>query len=131
MDSGSLWLAFLVGYLFSIAVETPVLVVGLSPRHSMGRRLFAGVWLTACSYPIVFLVLPVLFESRSVYLAVAETFAPVCECALFWLAFGEKDPDGKGSLRRDFAVIVLANLASFGLGEVLLGPICSHILGTI
>jgi hypothetical protein len=51
-------------------------------------------------------------QSRSVFLLVAETFAPVAECVLFWLAFG------KDATWRDFAVIVIANLASFGLGEV-------------
>jgi len=52
-------------------------------------------------------------RSRALFLLVAEVFAPVAECVLFWLAFGE------GSIKRDFAVIVLANLASFGIGELL------------
>jgi hypothetical protein len=42
-------------------------------------RLFAGAWLTACTYPVVWLVLPPLFEERSLYLLAAETFAPVAE----------------------------------------------------
>jgi len=46
------------------------------------------------------------------FLLVAETFAPVAECALFWMAFG------KESTWRDFVVIVIANLASFVAGEV-------------
>jgi hypothetical protein len=125
MGTSSLWAAFLIGYLFSIAVEAPVLLLGLSARHSWRRRLFAGVWLTACSYPVVFLVLPAFFVSRARYLVVAETFAPVSECALFWLAFGQGEPAGKAPLGRDFAVIVLANLASFGLGEILLPVIAA------
>ena len=116
-----LWLFLPVGYLFTIAIETPVLLVGLSSRHSLRRRLFAGVWLTACTYPIVVLFLPPLFEnaSRATYLAVAETFAPAAECALFWLAFGDRHELGRRSMWRDFATIVVANLASFVGGEIM------------
>jgi hypothetical protein len=116
-----LWEFLPVGYLFSIAVETPVLLVGLSRRHSLGRRLFAGVWLTACTYPIVILVMPQLIDpgrDRWLYLLVAETFAPVAECALFWLAFGSRQEAFRPSMWRDLAAITLANLASFGLGEL-------------
>ncbi|HST51903.1 MAG TPA: hypothetical protein VLJ61_07825 [Pyrinomonadaceae bacterium] len=115
-----LWLFLPFGYLFSVAIETPVLVFGLSPRHTLRQRLFAGLWLTACTYPIVVLVLPALFEgtSRAAYLVVAETFAPAAECALFWLAFGERSELVRRSMWRDFAAIVAANLASFAAGEV-------------
>ncbi len=120
MSSVDLWHFFPLGYLLTILIETPVLLVGLSPRHPWRRRLFAGVWLTACTYPIVTLVLPLLFvdRSRTAFLLVAETFAPVAECILFWLAFGERAEFGKRSMWRDWGVIVLANLASFLIGEV-------------
>lgn len=90
--------------------------------HSWTRRLFASVWLTACTYPIVILVLPLCLDSvahRGVYLAVAETFAPVAECGLFWAAFGTRQESGRWSMWRDFLVITLANLASFGSGELM------------
>jgi hypothetical protein len=123
MDSTSyLWTFMPLGYLISILIETPVLVVGLSKYHSMGRRLFAGVWLTACTYPIVVLVLYLMLQADknpTLYLAVAETFAPVAECALFWIAFGDAKEWGKRSMWRDFGTITVANLASFGIGEVL------------
>ena len=124
MTPGELWFFLPFGYLFSILIETPILLIGLSPRHPLGRRLFAGVWLTACTYPIVVLVLPLLFnlvEHRSLYLAVAETFAPLAECALFWAAFGTRAEWGRWSMWRDFLVITLANLASFGSGELIQG----------
>lgn len=83
-----------------------------------GRRLFAGLWLNACTYPVMVLVLPPLFgDSRALYLLAAETFAPVAECALFWLAFGSRAEWFRASMWRDFAAITLANLASFGIGE--------------
>jgi hypothetical protein len=121
MSPSELWHFFPFGYLFSILIETPVLLIGLSRRHPIGRRLAAGIWLTACTYPIVVLVLPLAFtnSSRAIYLVVAEVFAPVAECILFWLAYGESEQAGKGSMWRDFGAIVLANLASFTGGEIL------------
>ena len=116
-----LWLFLPLGYLFTVAVEIPVLILGLSRALSFRQRLFAGLWLTACTYPIVILVLPLLFSSqpRSLYLLVAETFAPVAECALFWLAFRRKIESSLKTTLRNFAVIVLANLLSFMGGELL------------
>jgi hypothetical protein len=119
MSPNDLWHFLPFGYLLSILIETPILLVGLSSRHSWKRRLLAGVWLTACTYPIVTLVLPLIMAnySRVLYLVVAETFAPVAECLLFWLAFRRNEPID-GSIWRDFAAIVLANLASCLVGEV-------------
>jgi hypothetical protein len=120
MNTGDLWLFLPVGYLVTVAVETPVLFLLLSPRHPARRRLFAGLWLTACTYPVVVLVLPVLFAgvSRAASLAVAETFAPAAECALFWLAFGEEGSLARRSTWRDFAAVTAANVLSFLAGEV-------------
>lgn len=111
------WVFLVVGYLVTIAIETPVLLIGLSQEHTIERRLAAGAWLTACTYPVVVIVLPAFFDVRDervTYLAIAETFAPVAECLLFWAAFAP--------LRhrwRDLAVVTAANLASFGVGELL------------
>jgi hypothetical protein len=131
MTPEELW-AWMPGhYLITIAIETPILLVGLSARHSWKVRLFCGVWLTACTYPIVVLVLPLVFgltpevfakatendSPRLLYLIVAETFAPVAECALFWMAFGKRELVGTRSMWQDLLVIVAANLASFGFGE--------------
>jgi hypothetical protein len=43
----------------------------------------------------------------------------VAECFLFWLAFGARYEAGKSSMWRDFIAIIVANLASFGIGEVM------------
>jgi len=121
MSPSELWRFLPFGYLLTILIETPILIAGLSPRHPLKRRLLAGVWLTACTYPIVVLVLPLFFadSSRAAYLTVAEVFAPVAECVLFWLAYGDSKELGKASMWRDFAAIIVANLASFLGGEVL------------
>lgn len=113
MSPYELWRFLPIGYLLTIAIETPILYFGLSAHHPKKRRLLSGLWLTACTYPIVTLVLPLLLVnySRAFYLSIAETFAPVAECLLFWLAFG------KEAKWRDYIVIVIANLASFLVGE--------------
>ena len=121
MSPSELWRFLPIGYVFTILIETPILLIGLSRRHSIKRRLFAGVWLTACTYPIVVLVMyPLLVNgSRVIYLVIAETFAPVAECILFWLAYGKAEELGKRSMWQDFITIVAANLASFIGGELL------------
>src|SRR5262245_20191853 len=105
------WTFLIVGYCISVAVETPILMLGLLPEHPLRRRFLAGLWLTACTYPIVIIVLPDLLFSDAaytaaaewlavsradeqvhallvvVYTAMAETFAPLAECALFLAAF--------------------------------------------
>ena len=118
MVTEDLWRFLPLGYLFTVAVETPVLVLLLSARHPLKRRLFAGLWLTACTYPVVVLVLPTLFagSARALYLGFAETFAPAAECALFYFAFNVGEVR---STWRDFAAITTANLLSFLAGEVL------------
>jgi hypothetical protein len=108
------------GYSLAVAVEASVLLGGLSPLHPWRHRLFAGLWLTACTYPIVMLVLPsLLYEphQRWLYVTVAEGFAATAECILFWAAF-DRGRSTWPSRCRDWTVIVLANLASFVAGEV-------------
>jgi hypothetical protein len=116
-----LWKFLPVGYLFTILIETPILVVGLSPKVTLKQKLWCGVWLTLCTYPIVILVLPAIFlgQSRALYLAVAEVFAPAAECLLFWLAFRNDKTLETRDWTRCMAAVVVANLASFIGGEII------------
>ena len=116
-----LWKFLPIGYLVTIMIETPVLLVGLSPKVTFRQKLACGAWLTACTYPIVVLVLPAIFfgRSRALYLTVAEIFAPVGECFLFWFAFRGKGLLESGDWTRCMIAIVIANLASFGFGEIM------------
>ena len=109
-----LWYFLPVGYLVTILIETPVLLVGLSRKVTIGQRLRCGVWLTACTYPIVVLVLPAIFfdQSRSLYLTVAEIFAPVGECFLFWLAFRNRGLLESRDWIRCMIAIVIARRAA-------------------
>lgn len=117
------WAFLPIGYLLTVLIETPVLLVGLRPHHPLSRRLGAGLWLTACTYPVVILVLPALVDvtqARTTYLLLAETFAPAAECGLFWFAFVRPDPGARGSSWRDLAAVAFANLLSFGVGETMI-----------
>ena len=116
-----LWYFLPIGYLFTILIETPILLVGLPRKLSFKQKLLCGIWLTACTYPIVILVLPTLFfgESRTLYLIVAETFAPVAECVLFWLVIRRIESMSGADWVISFIVITIANLASFVLGELM------------
>jgi hypothetical protein len=121
MNDGRYLVLMGIGYLITILVETLVLVVALSRAHPLRRRLFAGVWLTACTYPVVWLVLPQIINpetDQALYLTVAETFAPVAECLLFWLAFDRPWESTPFRLprSRDMLAIVVANVASFLAG---------------
>jgi hypothetical protein len=117
----SLWYFLPLGYLTTILIETPVLLFGLSPKLNWRQKLLCGIWLTACTYPVVILVLPPLLMpySTALYLTVAEIFAPAGECLFFWLAFRGRNLLETRDWIRSFTAIVLANLASFGIGEIL------------
>lgn len=111
------WYFLPIGYLFTIAIETPILCVGLSNQHPLTRRSGAGIWLTACTYPIVVLVIPQFIsmqEHYAAYLLVAEIVAHFGECALFFVAFQPlKHPV------RDMVAVFGANLVSCLAGLLL------------
>jgi hypothetical protein len=57
--------------------------------------------------------------SRGSYLLVAESFAPIAECWIFWMAgFGTRKFE-RCDWMQSFAAIIAANLTSFALGEIL------------
>ncbi|MEO8572740.1 MAG: hypothetical protein ABI481_02135 [Pyrinomonadaceae bacterium] len=118
---GDLWFFLPFGYIVTILIETPILVLGLPRKLTVRQKLLCGVWLTACTYPIVVLVLPSIFfgAPRWEYLAVAETFAPVGECFIFWLAFRTRELLHTRDWIRSFVIIVIANIGSFSVGEIL------------
>ena len=108
------WQFLFFGYAWSVMVEGSVLLFGLSPRHSLGVKLFASFWLTACTYPIVILALPALLP-RASYVPVAEIFAAVAECALFAELLR-----GRWTWR-DMIAIAGANVTSFLFGWAVFG----------
>ncbi len=127
-DVARLWVFLPLGYLTTVMIEVPVLAIGLSHHHPMRRRVVAGIWLTACTYPIVVLVMPIAFgidlssQRYWLYIIVAESFAPAAECALFAYVFHTRDAwrdrDRRKGLWRDFGAIFVANILSYGAGLV-------------
>ena len=116
-----LWYFLPIGYLTTIAIETSILFFLLPKKLSLKQKILCGIWLTACTYPIVVLVLPPLIMdySRGLYLLVAESVAHFGECVIFWLAFrGREDFETRDWIRA-FIAILLANFASFSIGELL------------
>ncbi len=129
IEASKLWQFLVFGYFLTVAIEGPILFWGLSPRHSVKRKVLAAFWLTACTYPIVVLVMPLLFWQpfgKVVYLVIAETFAPLAECVLFRVVDMDDEAGLFRSRVRDCVAIVVANLASFLLGGWLVGMWLSH-----
>lgn len=116
-----LWYFLPIGYVTTVLIETTVLIFLLSPKLSIKQKILCGIWLTACTYPIVVLVLPTLLFDypRWIYLLIAESFAHFGECVIFWLAFRGSELFETKDWIRCFIAILLANFASFSIGEVL------------
>lgn len=115
-----LWEFLPWGYALTVLIELPILLVGLSDRHPWRERFLAGLALTAATYPIVVVVMPLMLgldAPRWLYLSLAETFAPLAECALFKWLFAAAYPRDPRATLRDMGAIVLANVASFVIGE--------------
>ena len=113
--------AMIFGYALSVVVETPVLMVGLSALHPIRRRFLSGLWLTACTYPFVVMVIPRFIDPCShgiLYKSVTETIVPIAECTLFYLVYRSRTSWTRATLIRDMLVIAIANLTSFGVGEL-------------
>lgn len=108
-----------VGYVLSLLIEGCILGIGLSRRHARRDRIVATIWLTSCTYPLVAVSFPLLLGSlgRTTMLLVAETYAALGEALLFTAAYDRGAP--LAERLRNAAVIVVANLASFGYGEIL------------
>jgi len=105
------------GYLATVAIEAPVLCTGMDAQTPFRLRLQAGLLLTALTYPVVVVLLPLLMGAlgRPMYLLVAEIFAPAAEVLFFrfMTARGLTAP-----LDRNDTVIIVANLLSFGFGQL-------------
>ncbi|MCR9198172.1 MAG: hypothetical protein NXI04_05985 [Planctomycetaceae bacterium] len=122
--------AFLIfGYLATVAIETPVLCVGMDQQTPVRLRLEAGLLLTAFTYPVVVILLPFVMSgvfSRPVYLLVAEVFAPAAEILFFRFITARKLT---AAFDRNDVVIIVANLLSFTAGHFLLAQPLASLTG--
>lgn len=117
IDAAALWQWLPIGYLLTVAIEAPVLLVGLRRSlRDVRARLVAACWLTGVTYPVVVIALPLLLwplTSYATYFAIAEAFAMVTECLLFRMVW-------HGSAR-DLLIVALANVLSAAVGWWLFG----------
>jgi hypothetical protein len=118
----ALWRWVPLGVVLTVALELPVLLVGLSPwmrsrwraappHPTVGQRCAAAVWLTAVTYPIVAVALPLVLWPRApyaIYVGVAEAFAITGECLLYRTVWG--------GTRSDLVVVAMANVVSATVG---------------
>jgi hypothetical protein len=116
--------AFAWAWVLTVLVEGVVLWFGLEGRHDRRTRVFAALWLSSCTLPVVHFAFPALRGaglSDAGWMGLAEVFAPLAECALFALVVAPATACPE-SIRlptwcqRDFAAIVVAHRASFDLG---------------
>jgi len=117
MSATELFWFMAVGYVATVAIEIPILLLGLSKQVRFADRIKLGLILTGFTYPIVVLVLPVLVGAsfgHLAYLVVAETFAPLAEIAGFRILSERKLLAG---LDRDALTVLVANLCSFLIGH--------------
>lgn len=119
MIPASVWLLVICGYLLTVSIEIPILLTGMARKHGVKETIINGLFLTAFTYPVVVMVLPAAFSvmeinNRWLYLAVAESFAPIAEVLFFRFLIGKPLTS---SIDRDAIIVVIANLASFLLGE--------------
>jgi len=132
MSIGTLWLLLICGYLVTTLIEIPILILGLPRKFAVKDTIVNGLLLTAITYPVVVLVLPAIFtgmgiENRVLFLAVAESFAPITEVLFFRYLI---DQPLAARLDREAAVIVVANLTSFLLGEAGLSEQLTRLVET-
>jgi len=119
------------GYLATVAIEAPLLVAFLPSRYSLRTRIGCGFWLTACTYPVVVLVMPNIANgpfSWSVTLLVTEIWVALTEVALLRAVAGRRL---LASFRREDGVVIVANLASFLAGELFVSAWLSEFIKTL
>lgn len=117
MLSDSPTIAYAIALLLTLAIEIPIVAVGLARWYRVPAALgvpIAGV-ASLLTHPVVWFVLPGLLTPTiggPGSLLVAEGFAWLVETAIFWLAT-RRDPVGL------LLLSLVANVASFTVGGLL------------
>lgn len=106
--------SWLIAFLLTVAIELPVVVALLRVAEpSLRRRAALGVFAQLLSHPLVWFVFPQLPMAPEASLALSELWALGSECVFYAVALPRLRP------ARALLLALLANGASFGLGEVL------------
>lgn len=113
-------LQFIAALLFTVVLESLVLFLCLTPDIQPRQRLIAGLSLSLITFPFVNILFPMLlspFENKIVFYVIAEMFACLTECLLFWFFFNRSKTKDKQFFSNIIA-IVFANFFSFSLYEL-------------
>ncbi|MBI5832601.1 MAG: hypothetical protein HZB16_09890 [Armatimonadetes bacterium] len=120
----------------SAPIEALVLLLALSRRHSWRRRLFAGVWLSACILPLWMLAAPFVEHPAITALFGVVDFRgsvmdpsvlagllamAVAKCELFWVAFDRDAPPASPQVAQDMIAVLLASALPILVGGCLIG----------
>lgn len=110
-------IAYAIALLLTLAIEIPIVAVGLARWYRVPTALGVPIAAVASllTHPVVWFVLPGPLTpaiGEPGYLLVAEGFAWLLEAAIFWLAT-RRDPVGL------LLLSLIANLASFMAGGLL------------
>ena len=98
--------AWFRAFVLTLLIEEVVAVPLLGSDISRSRRAVAVGFAQVLSHPAVWFIWPLLFRSRTVYLAVAEGWAVLAEFVFYWFLFPNS------TKRRTLGVAVLANAVS-------------------
>jgi hypothetical protein len=119
------WRVLLLGYCLFVAIELPIFLLALSARNDRRQRIFSALWLTACSFPLVILVMPAFIDMfvpkdwhGPVNTMQIALITPIVECLLFWMLTRPLDEPNSPQVSQaewihDLFVIVFANVLSF------------------
>ena len=121
MSPSDLWRFFPLGYLFTILIETPILLARtftktFNQAKTDSRCVADGLHLSNRRPGHAAHIRQHLARDLS---GSRRNFRARGRVHLFWLAYGKSEEFGKRSMWQDFATIVVANLASFMGGEIL------------
>lgn len=112
-----------LGFVLFIGIESSILIACLRKQYAKTQLIFAGVWLTFCTYPVINLLLATLLGHTPFYYAISALMAPLVEFILFWIAFESDRRFFDARLLHALFAIATANIASFTCGLIL------HMLG--
>ncbi len=104
---------YLPYFLKTCVLELPFYYFFLTRTQSFSRIVIINFILNLLTHPIVFLVMPILFEHLGLnylqYLLLAETFAPLTEAIVLHYVFKVEAPTA-------IRAALVANLLSWGIG---------------
>jgi hypothetical protein len=108
---------WLVLFTLTCLLELPVYLLPLRPALPLRWGLLLLLGLNLATHPIVWFVLPRLFENQVHYVLVAEAFAVIAEGLILGALARRRGWQGWGSLSA-MGLAFLANACSAGIGEL-------------